>query len=186
MKRVLQLAVIATVVWSIPAPAQVSAPEIAFDSTADTLKWPDNIFMGEAAGVATNSRGDIFVYTRTGNPSITIATSRAFAHGGWRLFQFDRTGKFVRELAQGEYGLLEAQQVRVDPQDNVWIVDQMSTQVIKFDSNGRVQMVLSRKPEAMRVPELPLTPRPAGIPVVQGAGRGAGVGGGAPAGRGAE
>ena len=52
MKRVLQLAVIATVVWSIPAPAQVSAPEIAFDSTADTLKWPDNIHMGEAAGVA--------------------------------------------------------------------------------------------------------------------------------------
>ena len=42
--------------------------------------------------------------------------------------------------------------MRVDPQDNVWIVDQMSTQVIKFDPNGRVQMILSRKPEAMNVP----------------------------------
>ena len=52
--------------------------------------------------------------------------------------------------------MLQAQQVRVDPQDNVWIVDQMSTQVIKFDPNGRVQMILSRKPEAMRVPALPL------------------------------
>ena len=33
--------------------------------------------------------------------------------------------------------------------------------------NGRVQMLLSRKPEAMRVPALPLTPRPAGVPVDQ-------------------
>jgi hypothetical protein len=63
--------------------------------------------------------------------------------------------------------MLQAQQVRVDAQDNVWIVDQMSTQVIKFDPNGRVQMILSRKPEAMRVPALQLTPLPTGIPVVQ-------------------
>ena len=120
--------------------------------------------MGEAAGVATNSKGDIFLYTRTGNPTITLGTSRAVSHGGSRLFQFDRTGKFVREIGQGAYGMLQAQQVRVDPQDNVWIVDQMSTQVIKFDPNGRVQMVLSRKPEAMRVPALPLTPLPTGMP----------------------
>ena len=115
--------------------------------------------MGEAAGVATNSKGDIFLYTRTGNPSLTLGTSRAVSHGGSRLFQFDRTGKFIREIGQGAYGMLQAQQVRVDPQDNVWIVDQMSTQVIKFDPNGRVQMLLSRKPEAMRVPALPLMPR---------------------------
>jgi hypothetical protein len=33
----------------------------------------------------------------------------------------------------------------------------MSNQVIKFDPNGRVQMVFGRKPEAMRVPNLPLS-----------------------------
>jgi DNA-binding beta-propeller fold protein YncE len=32
--------------------------------------------------------------------------------------------------------------------------------VIKFDPNGRIQMVLSRKPEAMRVPNLPLNTPP--------------------------
>jgi hypothetical protein len=89
------------------------------------------------------------------------------SHGGSRLFQFDRTGKFVREIGQNAYGLLQAQQVRVDPQDNVWIVDQASTQVIKFDANGRVQMILSRKPEALRVPALPLVPQATGVPVVQ-------------------
>src|SRR6187401_459532 len=77
--------------------AQQSIPELQFDSNADLLKLPDNIYLGEAAGVATNSKGDIFVYTRTGNPYITIGTSRAVSHGGARLFQFDRTGKFVRE-----------------------------------------------------------------------------------------
>ena len=147
--------------------AQFAVPEIQFDSAPDLLKFPENIHLGEAAGVATNSKGDVFVYTRTGNPTITIGTSRAVSHGGARLFQFDRTGKFVREIGKDAYGLLQAQQVRVDPQDNVWIVDQMSTQVVKFDPSGRVQMVLSRKPEAMRVPNLPLTPAPIGLPVVQ-------------------
>jgi DNA-binding beta-propeller fold protein YncE len=156
------LAVTATVLS-----AQLTIPEVQFDSNADLLKFPADIHLGEAAGVATNSKGDIFVYSRTGNPNIVIGTSRAVSHGGSRLFQFDRTGKFVREIGGGAYGFLQAQQVRVDPQDNVWIVDQMSTQVIKFDPNGRIQMILSRKPEAMRVPALPLTPLPTGLPIVQ-------------------
>jgi hypothetical protein len=168
--------------------AQLSIPEIAYDSVADLLKFPTDVHMGEAAGVATNSKGDIFLFTRTGNPFITIGTSRAVSHGGARLFQFDRTGKFIREIGQGAYGFLQAQQVRVDPQDNVWVVDQMSTQVIKFDTNGRVSMILSRKPEAMRVPALPMDPLPTGIPVVQaplapppgGGGRGGEAGRGGP------
>jgi hypothetical protein len=135
--------------------AQLNFPEIPYDAT-EPLRLPPNLHMGEAAGVATNSKGDVFVYTRTGTPVITTAGSRNVSHGGSRLFQFDRTGKFVREIGQGVYGFLQAQQVRVDPQDNVWVVDQLSTQVIKFDPNGRIQMIFSRKPEAMRVPNLPL------------------------------
>jgi DNA-binding beta-propeller fold protein YncE len=160
-----------------------TVPTIQFDSNPNPLTMPDNIHLGEVAGVATNSRGDIYVYTRTGNPTITIGTARAVSHGGGRLFQFDRTGKYVREIGQGIYGFLQPQQVRVDPQDTVWVVDQMSTQVIKFDSNGRVQMVLSRKPEAMTVPAPRLTPLPTNIPTLQPeppAGGGGGRGGGAP------
>ena len=54
------------------------------------------------------------------------------------MFEFDRSGKFVREIGQDSYGFLVAQQVRVDPQDNIWIVDQMSSMVMKFDPNGQV------------------------------------------------
>src|SRR5262245_66171341 len=88
--------------------AQLSIPELPFDSNADLLKFPADVHMGEAAGVATNSKGDIFLYTRTGNPYIVIGTSRAVSHGGSRLFQFDKTGKFVREIGGGAYGFLQA------------------------------------------------------------------------------
>src|SRR5277367_7022380 len=139
MKLFLRILIFATLLAGIPAVAQFFVPEIPFDS-ADVLKLPDNIHLGEVAGVATNSKGDIFVYTRTGHPTISIGTSRPFAHGGSRLFQFDKTGKFVREIGQSLYGFEVAQQVRVDPQDNVWIVDQMSSMVIKFDPNGQFQL----------------------------------------------
>jgi len=142
---------LAAVFTALPLAAQ-SVPEIAFDSAVEPLKLPANLNFGEVGGVATNSKGDVFVYTRTGHPTITIGTSRPFAHGGSRLFQFDRNGKFVREIGQGLYGFMVAQQVRVDPQDNIWVVDQMTSMVIKFDPNGQVSMLLGRKNESETVP----------------------------------
>jgi DNA-binding beta-propeller fold protein YncE len=174
----------AALLASAPAAAQV--PEIAFEANADFLKLPNNIHLGEVAGVATNSKGDIFVYTRTGHPTISLGTSRPFAHGGSRLLQFDRTGKFVREIGQDSYGFLVAQQVRVDPQDNIWVVDQMSSMVIQFDPNGQVRMLLGRKAESERVPALPLTPQPAAGGAENPAGRGGRGGRGGPPGAGAQ
>src|SRR5947207_6731775 len=142
----------------LPAAAQNSAPEIAFDSAPNPLTLPDDIYLGEVGGVAANSKGDIFVYTRTGHPTISLGTSRAFAHGGSRLFQFDKTGKYVREIGQDSYGFMFAQQVRIDPQDNIWTVDQMTNMIIKWDPNGQVQMLLGRKAEADRIPAPPLAP----------------------------
>jgi sugar lactone lactonase YvrE len=132
-----------------------AAPTLGFDSAADFLKLPEHLYLGEAAGVATNSRGHVFVYTRTGTSTVTIGTSRAFSRGGARLFEFDGSGTFVREIGQGLYGMNVAQAVRVDPQDNIWIVDAGSNQVIKFAPDGHVLLVLGRKPEALNVPAAP-------------------------------
>ena len=148
---------------AFPAAAQSTVPEIPFDSVANALQLPAGLYLGEVGGVATNSRGDIFVYTRTGHPTITIGTARPFAHGGSRLFQFDRTGKYVREIGKDTYAFMVAAQVRVDPADNLWVVDEMSNMVIKFDPQGRVAMLLGRKAESENVPA--------------GAGRGGGRGG---------
>ena len=125
MKRFLLALLAATCISTLPASAQ-TAPDIAFDAVANPLNLPDDIYLGEVGGVATNSKGDIFVYTRTGHPTISIGTARPFAHGGSRLLQFDRNGKFVREIGKDSYALVFAQQVRIDPQDNIWVVDQMT------------------------------------------------------------
>jgi hypothetical protein len=170
MKRFLPLLLAATFLGALPAAAQapVQVPEIAFDSVANALTLPDDIYLGETPGVATNSKGDIFVYTRTGHPTVSIGAARGFAHGGSRLFQFDRNGKFVREIGKDSYAFMFAQQVRIDPQDNIWIVDQMTNTVLKFDPEGRVAMILGRKPEAVPVPA---RPAPAVAGEVPGAGR---------------
>src|SRR5262245_923893 len=162
--------------------AQGSVPEITFDANADLLKLPDSIHLGEVAGVATNSKGHIFVYTRTGAAHAALGANRTFYKAGSRLFQFDQTGKYVREIGVGVYGLNFAQAVHVDPQDNIWIVDQGSSNVIKFDPDGKIQLVLSRKPEAIGV--RPGAGRGGGGGEGRGEGRGAveGRGGGAPGG----
>src|SRR6478672_11721551 len=152
-----------------------SVPELRYDAAADALSLPS---YGEVAGVATNSRGHVFVYARTGHAAATLGDERTFYHGGSRLFQFDGTGKFVKEIGQGVYGINYAQQVRVDPQDNIWIVDAGSNQVIKFDSEGRFQLVLGRKGENIGVRPGAGVPASGGLPpAAPEAARGGGGGG---------
>ncbi len=104
--------------WAAAASlAAQSVPELAFDANADVLTLPA---YGEVAGIATNSRGHVFVYARTGHPVATLGDERTFYHGNARLFQFDQNGKFIKEIGQGTYGFDFAQQVRIDPQDNIW------------------------------------------------------------------
>jgi hypothetical protein len=158
--------------------AQPSAPEMAFD-VVDVLKTPNDIHVGEIGGVGANSKGQIFVYTRTGHPYATLGDNRTFSRGGSRLFQFDTTGKFVREFGQDVYGFNAAIGLRVDPQDNVWTIDEGANQVVKFDTEGRVALVLGRKPEAIGVrPNQPAGGAPGG----PGAGRGGAPGGAGAAG----
>ncbi|MEA2874777.1 MAG: hypothetical protein QOH67_5152 [Hyphomicrobiales bacterium] len=155
---------IAGVLAAAPATAQSPTPEIKFDSVANALQLPAGLYLGEVAGVATNSKGDIFVYTRTGHPTVTIGTMRPFAHGGSRLFQFDRTGKFMKEVGKDTYAFMAAAQARVDPEDNLWVVDEMSNTVMKFDPQGRVAMLLGRKAESEFVPARAVTNDGAGQP----------------------
>ena len=206
MKRAFQFLLIPMLLlFASPLFAQLVVPEIPYDSPSDLLKLPDNLYMGEAVGVATNSKGHIYVYTRTGSINVTTGTNRAFVRNAARLFEFDQTGKYVREIGQGLYGFVFAHAVRVDPQDNIWVVDEGSDMVMKFDPEGRVIMTMGRKPEAIRIPSgpppgMPMMPMPmagpgggggeggprpggpppGGGPGGPGAGPGAGPGGGAP------
>ncbi len=150
MRKLMQAVLGTVLVAGIPAHAQVR--EIPFDSVPNALQLPAGIYLGEVSGVATNSRGDIFVYTRTGHPTVTLGTARPFMHGGSRLFQFDKTGKYVREIGKETYAFNFGDQIRVDANDNLWVVDQMSAMVVRFDGQGHANFWLGRKPEAIPVP----------------------------------
>src|SRR5215831_6191010 len=163
MKRIMTFMMAAAAIAVGGTLVAQSVPEINYDANADLISLPS---YGEVAGVATNSKGHVFVYARTGHGAATLGDERTFYHGGSRLFQFDQNGKYVKEIGQGVYAVNFAQQVRVDPQDNIWIVDSGSNQIVKFDADGRYQLVLGRKPENINVrpgagvPARDLDPRP--------------------------
>jgi hypothetical protein len=183
MKRSLNLlfAAVALLVAS-PLYAQLVVPEIPFDSAPNLIKMPDGLYLGEAVGVATNSKGHIFIFTRSGSTNVTTGTNRAFVRASSRLFEYDQTGKYLGEIGHGLYGFIFAHAVRVDPQDNIWVIDEGSSMVIKFNPAGQVIMTMGRKPEAITVPSGPApgTP-PAPAPALGGPGGGqANTGAGAP------
>ncbi|HXH50553.1 MAG TPA: peptidyl-alpha-hydroxyglycine alpha-amidating lyase family protein [Terriglobia bacterium] len=118
---------------SVPLLAQQPAPEIPYQSDPNFLKLPQGTYLGEAAGVALNSKGDIFVYNR-GEKT--------------RLLEFDPNGNYLRTIGDGLYGFVFAHSVKIDKDDNIWCVDEGSSTVIEFDPTGRhVKMVLGRRPE---------------------------------------
>ena len=139
MRRCLTSCFVVVVLFVGPVFAQVKAkaqnvPEIPYESVPNFLKLPPGLYMGEAIGVSTNSKGHVFVYTRSANT---------------RLFEFDQNGKYVREVGEGNYGFEFAHSVRVDPQDNIWAVDEGTNMVIKFNPAGRIMMVLGHRPDAV-------------------------------------
>lgn len=99
--------------------------------------------IGETEGVSKNSKGHLFVYSRTG----TGGTARGGTAA--ELFEFDDRLKFVKQWGPDNYAASFAHSVRVDKYDNVWMVDEGSGMIVKFDPMGMVKMVLGRKPEAI-------------------------------------
>jgi DNA-binding beta-propeller fold protein YncE len=123
--------------------AQEEVPTIPFESVPNLLKLPDDRYLGEVAGVAVNSKGHIFVYSRGGS-----SHGPAYGNTASQLLEFDPNGKFVREIGKNLYAWAFAHTVRIDRDDNIWTTDKGSDMVIKFNPKGRVEMVFGRKSEA--------------------------------------
>ena len=129
--------------------------QIPFDSVPNFLKLPPNIYLGEAAGVAVNSKGHIFVFSR-GN-----STGPAYGAAAAQLLEFAPDGTYLREIGHNLYAWSFAHAVKVDKEDNIWVTDKGSDMVIKFNPDGRVAMVFGRKQEASDEGTGPLKhPRP--------------------------
>src|SRR5580765_2082566 len=139
MKRILTCAFGLALLVGAPAFAQKKAtvenvPEMPFTAVPNFLKLPPGEYLGESVAVATNSKGHIFVFHRSANT---------------RLFEFDAGGEFLKEIGSGVYGFEFAHSVRVDKDDNIWTVDEGTNMVTKFSPDGKVLMVLGRRPPAV-------------------------------------
>ena len=119
-----------------------NTPQIPYKATALPL-MPTGHTIGETVGVALNSKKHIFVYTRSGNTGPARGAQAA------ELFEFDENGKFVKEWGQNAYGFSFAHAIRFDKDDNLFVIDEGSNMVMKFNPQGLVTMVLGRKDEAI-------------------------------------
>jgi NHL repeat len=119
-----------------------SVPEIPFDSTPDLLKFPPDLYLGEASGVAVNSKDHIFVFSRGST------TGPAYGASAAQLLEFAPDGKFLREIGHNLYAWGFAHTVKVDKEDNIWVTDKGTDMVVKFNPAGRVVMVFGRRQEA--------------------------------------
>jgi len=157
MKRGTLLLILVTACSSLAQQAKV--PEIPFRSVPGFLKMPPDLYLGEVAGVAVNSKGHLFVFSRGST------TGPAYGAAAAQLLEFNADGKFVREIGHNLYAWSFAHSVRIDKDDNIWVADKGSDMVIKFDPEGRVVMVFGRKLEAsdegtepLKHPKPPLPP----------------------------
>jgi hypothetical protein len=130
-------------------PKAIDAPNIPFDVVPNFMKLPSNIYMGEGIGVATNSKGHVFVNTCAQQT---------------RNFEFDQNGNYVREIGKDSYGHVFCHGIRVDAQDNIWVIDEGANSIIKYNPEGRVTMVLGRRLEwpmnGLQAPLAALDPAP--------------------------
>jgi sugar lactone lactonase YvrE len=144
MKRMILIAA-SFIAWAmVPVSTQTPAPvpELPFESVPDPLTLPPDIHFGEIAGVAVNSKGNIFVFSR-GN-----STGPAYMATASQLLEFDPKGKFIREIGKNNFAWAYAHAVRIDKQDNIWIVDKGSNMILRFNPQGRVTWVFGRKGES--------------------------------------
>src|SRR6478735_8569615 len=96
------------VLLAAPSFAQQTVPDIPFDYVANFLKLPAGMNFGEVPGVAVNSRGHVFVFTRSNS-----ASGPAYAPTAAQLLEFNQNGEFVGEIGKGLYAWALAHSVRI-------------------------------------------------------------------------
>jgi sugar lactone lactonase YvrE len=125
------------------AAAQPAPPTLAFESVPDFLKLPPGANFGEVSGVAVNSKGHVFVFTRSNS-----AHGPAYAPTAAQLLEFGSKGEFIREIGKDLYAWSFAHTVRIDKDDNIWAVDKGSDMIVKLNQAGRVMEVYGRRKES--------------------------------------
>ena len=128
---------------------QGSGAALGYEFVPNWPELPAGWNFGEVAAVATEANGRVLVFHRGPHP----------------IMEFESGGKFVRAWGDGmiswspgpnnpTYALIPARpqcdscgahSIRVDPEGNIWEIDDGGHVVVKMNPNGRVIMQLGRK-----------------------------------------
>ena len=76
----------------LPAQTRATATNVAtipHEAVPNFFKHSPGIYTGENMGIATNSKGNIYIYHRAGET---------------RLFEYSPQGVFIREIGRNNYG----------------------------------------------------------------------------------
>lgn len=95
-----------------------------FEPRGDFPKLPADVVLGKCSAVATNSKGEIYLFHRGPRPVLCV----------------DAAGKLLRAWGDEEIGVPHG--LRVDRQDNVWVTDMGRHRVLKFDPDGKLLLAL--------------------------------------------
>src|SRR5438874_8356265 len=87
-------------------------------------RLPEGWSFGEVAGVATNSRGHVYVFNRGEHPVLV----------------FDRDGLFLTSWGEGL--VVRAHGITIGPDDAVYLTDDLDHTVRKFTPEGRLLLTL--------------------------------------------
>ncbi len=136
------LAVIAGVLAaSAGAPGSVkatAASRIRYEAVTTWPRLPANVQMGEAAGVAVDANGHVFVFHRPGRGFDPAATELLTEPA---VLEIDAdTGKLLRSW--GANAFLVPHGITIDPANNVFLTDVGLHQVLKYSHDGKLLLAL--------------------------------------------
>jgi len=104
-----------------------AVPELGYRVSPDFFHGSEHLSLGEASGIALNSKNHIFLFQRA-RPMLT---------------EYDSTGNFLRSLGEGLF--THPHGLRIDRDDNIWTTDDGSHLVLKLSPAGQILLVLGRK-----------------------------------------
>jgi len=118
--------------------AIAAPPALRYEEVKDWPKLPPGVQMGEAAGVAVDTRGHVFVFHRPGrgfDPAATETLTEA------AVLEIDGdTGRLIR--AWGANTFLVPHGITIDRDNNIFLTDVGLHQVFKFSHDGTLILAL--------------------------------------------
>lgn len=109
----------------------VGQGEFVYEADDSFVRLPDGMKIGEAVGVATDSRDRLFVFNRGGEQPVMVC---------------DADGNFVEMWGAGQF--VRPHGIFIGPDDSVYLTDDQDHTVRKFTPDGELLTALGTRGEA--------------------------------------